>query len=102
MFSLARARTLNTPTHARTHTPTHSHTYTHTQTCNARRCDCAATYIIDTILGKPMETFDEEQQCKESDKTWTKVVAEHCKRQTCLRDGIPRTLYQVLKQIIDE
>ncbi len=57
----------------------------------------ANTHIVDPVLGKPVETLEEEQKCEECDEPWGEVIAEHCEGKTRLSNGVPGLLYQVLQ-----
>jgi hypothetical protein len=53
-------------------------------------------YIINSVLGKPMKTFQKEQKCEHCDKFRTKIVTEHSERQTSFSYSIPASLKQML------
>ena len=54
-------------------------------------------YIVDAVLGQPVETLEEEKHREERDKSRTEVISKDGERQTRLCDSIPRPLNQMLQ-----
>lgn len=60
--------------------------------CDDRRL----LHVVNSVVGEPVEGFEEEQDSEEGHKLRAEVIPEDCEGQTSLRHSIEETLDQVL------